>query len=413
MQRIQRIKSGQEPVLKQLSMSIAHFKVVDEAQGIIECIPSVFEVRDSYNERTKPGCFVKSLARKLPVICWMHDWKNPVGKTLAARELAPGDPLLPDAIKSLGGLYCKGQFNLKTQRGKEAFEDLLFGTVDEFSIGYYEEETARAKDGSIDILSVDLVEWSPVLRGANPATVLMGIKNRQNRQGEPQTKDARFLGEAALKAAGERCPGFKAEYLGQYATGSATFSAIYDLWYSLCYGPIYDCVYDNDQSLEDAVATLTGAFDEFRDISIAIFKAIIGAGATADEIASEMRALLDAPATKEDNHTDSASLRAGEAFEQQIQAALAAVEGCVERGTAIAELRAKKGRSLSEERRAQLAGVKDALDHLLTLLPTATKTAADETADARALQALTLKQIERKARLRAALTESPLASAGE
>ena len=54
----------------------------------------------------------------------MHDWNAPVAKTLEARELAPNDPLLPDNIRGLGGLYVKAKFNMNTQRGREAFSDI-------------------------------------------------------------------------------------------------------------------------------------------------------------------------------------------------------------------------------------------------------------------------------------------------
>src|SRR5262245_63868269 len=84
----------------------------DAEQGTVEAIVSVFSNVDAGNERVLPGFFKSSLQRKLPKGVWMHDWKTPVAKTLEARELMPGDPLLPATIKDYGGLYIKGQFNL-------------------------------------------------------------------------------------------------------------------------------------------------------------------------------------------------------------------------------------------------------------------------------------------------------------
>lgn len=153
-------------------------KVADKSQGIVEAIVSVFSNVDLGNERVMPGAFKKSLARKLPKVVWMHQWWTTVGKTLEAEELLPGDPRLPESLKALGGLWVKGQFNLETQRGKEAFSDLEFGAVDEFSIGYRIAAWSRsASDDVLNLDELDLDEWSPVLVGMNQATALLGVKD--------------------------------------------------------------------------------------------------------------------------------------------------------------------------------------------------------------------------------------------
>lgn len=159
-------------------------KTVSATQGIAEMFVSVFNVIDADNERVLPGFFKASLARKMPKGVWMHDWKQPVAKTLDARELAPGDSRLPDKIRSYGGLYVKGQFNLDTQRGREAFSDLTFGTVDEFSIGFTTEKSrAGDKAGVRDLVEGTLHEWSPVLVGACPETMLVGTKRAGAKSG--------------------------------------------------------------------------------------------------------------------------------------------------------------------------------------------------------------------------------------
>lgn len=154
----------------------ASFKVLDGDQGVVEAVVSVFGVLDSYGDRVQPGAFKTSLAAKLPKVCWAHQWDSPVGKTLAAEEWMPGDPRLPEAIRPHGGLWVKGQFNLETQRGREAFSDLKFGSVDEFSFGYFTVEEQRAKDGANELIALDIFEWSPVLIGANPATLPLSVK---------------------------------------------------------------------------------------------------------------------------------------------------------------------------------------------------------------------------------------------
>lgn len=156
-------------------------KAVGDA-GIIEAIPSVFMVQDSYDDTMRPGAFAESIKRKLPAVLWMHNGSNVIGKTLEARELPAGDALLPEAIRDFGGLYCKGQLYLdETPSAKLAYKCLQDGVVNQFSIGYYEEKVTREEvDGEEMryVERVDLVEWSPVHRGANPSTELLDVKDK-------------------------------------------------------------------------------------------------------------------------------------------------------------------------------------------------------------------------------------------
>jgi HK97 family phage prohead protease len=150
-----------------------------EPEGIVEAIVSVFSNTDHAGEKVMPGAFIKSISGKLPKLVWQHDWKSPVGKTLEMRELPPGDPRLPPKLSALGGLYAKGQLNLKTQRGKEAYEDLAFGAIDEFSIGYsVVKDSVEEKSGVRELHELLLYEWSPVLVGMNSETELLGLKSQ-------------------------------------------------------------------------------------------------------------------------------------------------------------------------------------------------------------------------------------------
>jgi len=158
------------------SFPIAGLKT-DET-GVIEAIVSVFNNVDSGKEVVRQGFFAKSIAKKLPKGVWAHDWKQPIAKTLEAKELAPGDAQLPDHLKSLGGTYIKGQFNLDTQRGREAYSDIKFGIVDEFSIGYSVVNDKKDDNTGVrELIEGDWKEWSPVLVGMNPETALISIKS--------------------------------------------------------------------------------------------------------------------------------------------------------------------------------------------------------------------------------------------
>ena len=149
-------------------LTATEFKM-DEEKGIVEAYVSIFDNIDLYGDKIVKGAFAESLAAKYPKGVWMHNWDQPVAKTMEARE-------------DEKGLYIKGQFNLDTQRGKEAFSDIKNGIIDEFSIGFRVQEYAyEMVDGDeIRVLKkIKLYEWSPVLAGANPDTELINAKGEQ------------------------------------------------------------------------------------------------------------------------------------------------------------------------------------------------------------------------------------------
>lgn len=182
----------------------AELKAVDEPTGIIEAIVSVFNNTDMGGDIVRAGAFNTSLGRKMPKGVWMHDWEQPVAKTLMAKELEPGNPMLPPMLANLGGLYVKGQFNLDTQRGREAFSDIKFGLVDEFSIGYYASKVMyNDKTFERELIECELIEWSPVLQGMNPATVLISAKSAEDTENDivPFARDLEAVNDAVKRIA--------------------------------------------------------------------------------------------------------------------------------------------------------------------------------------------------------------------
>lgn len=154
-------------------------KGVNEDEGIVEAVVSVYNNIDSVGDRIKHGAFAESLQKKLPKVVWMHDWNAPVAKTLEANELEAGDERLPEEVRNLGGLLLKMKFNKNTQRGREAFSDIKEGIIDEFSIGFSIEQ----ENNTGDIREIEkgrLYEASPVLYGANPETRVVDVKSGLN-----------------------------------------------------------------------------------------------------------------------------------------------------------------------------------------------------------------------------------------
>ncbi len=148
----------------------ADIKLLDEksegSQGVIEAYVSIFNNIDLVGDIIKQGAFADSLKKKLPKGVWMHNWDIPIAKTINAHE-------------DTKGLFIRAQFNLETQRGKEAYSDIKFGIIDEFSIGFRVLDYEWDENDNRIIKKVKLYEWSPVLAGANPDTELVNIKNEK------------------------------------------------------------------------------------------------------------------------------------------------------------------------------------------------------------------------------------------
>ena len=279
--------------LKHKSFPALSVKVLDKEQGILEAIVSVFTVLDCYDERIHPGFFAKSILAKYPKGVWMHDWTIPVAKTLEAVELLPGDARLPDELKELGGLYIKGQFNLDTQRGREAFSDIAFGIIDEFSIGFYPtNEKYDPKTGITELYEGTLIEWSPVLLGANPATTVISTKSALNKQARRLHKSGQIATEIAVLREkttqdGEKAHKspdfgvkFKGQFLGENVEAYAAYYAISDIYYTL-HWCLYEEIFD-DGPIEERLANMTGAFNEFRDVCLKIVSALVTDDATSE-----------------------------------------------------------------------------------------------------------------------------------
>ena len=174
----------------------ADIKASKEGDGILEAIVNTFGIVDRTDERTMPGIFNASLEKKLPKGVWHHDWSNPIAKTLEAKELLPGDPLLPENLKDMGGLYVKGQFFKEIDDSWQAYLKLKNGLIDEFSIGYRMTKTSYNSETEIlDLLEGEWFEWSPVIVGANQATEVLSIKDLRGKQSFEDHSKA-FLDEA-------------------------------------------------------------------------------------------------------------------------------------------------------------------------------------------------------------------------
>lgn len=163
---------------------------VNQAKGIVEAFVAGIGNKDSVGDICAPGAFNGSLKRRKPRVVWGHNWNDPIGKVLEIYEVPASDPRLPEKMKraGIGGLYAKVQFNLNSEKGKEAFANVqFFGLEQEWSIGYKTLDAVfdPAKQANV-LKEVELYEVSPVLHGANQLTGTISIKGAKKPLKDPK-----------------------------------------------------------------------------------------------------------------------------------------------------------------------------------------------------------------------------------
>jgi len=160
---------------------------LDEEQGIVETVFAVFGNLDKVNDVIHPGAFVKTFVERGGKIKVLDQHRTDsvlsvLGKPRMLRELGRNE-LPPDLLakypEATGGAWSQVQFNLKTQAGHDVFQHFKAGDIDEWSFGYdaldfdYSDvEGVKARN----LRTIKLYELSPVVWGANPATVTTSVK---------------------------------------------------------------------------------------------------------------------------------------------------------------------------------------------------------------------------------------------
>jgi hypothetical protein len=91
----------------------------------------------------------------------------------------------------IGGLFAKVQFNLNTERGREAFANVAFYDQEqEWSIGYKTINADFDAGRQANLLKeVELYEISPVLHGANQLTGTISVKNEERGVSKEMNED--------------------------------------------------------------------------------------------------------------------------------------------------------------------------------------------------------------------------------
>lgn len=167
-----------------LSAKAYGLKAVEGAPaGTFEAIVAVFGNVDLQGDRIIPGAFTDTLAEwkssgdPIPVI-FSHQWDTVeahIGEVLEAKELLPGDPMLPPELSTFGGLWTKFALDLEDEKTYARTIDRLLSKrrIKEFSFAYDVRGERRGSDGANELTKLDVIETGPTLKGANPATRLL------------------------------------------------------------------------------------------------------------------------------------------------------------------------------------------------------------------------------------------------
>ncbi|MEO0343023.1 MAG: HK97 family phage prohead protease [Pseudomonadota bacterium] len=133
-------------------------------EGKIGGYASVFSIKDDVGDVVVKGAFAESLASGRPVrLLADHDVEKRVGT-------------ITNIFEDAKGLYIEGQILMKTQRGRDTYEEVKAGMLDSFSIGYVVVESSDGDDARF-LEKIELFEVSLVNMPANPKTVVEYVKS--------------------------------------------------------------------------------------------------------------------------------------------------------------------------------------------------------------------------------------------
>ena len=181
--------------------SVARFKALPDISGQptgqFEALVSVFNNVDLQGDRVMPHAFDATLKAweesgdPIPC-CWSHDWADPYAHI---GYVNPSDcEVTPE------GLLVRGQIDVGTNPfAAQVYSLMKQRRVKEFSFAYEVVHEAKDKnDGANNLEELNLIEVGPTLKGANPATELVGVKASLEAAAVEQREKERY--EAAILA---------------------------------------------------------------------------------------------------------------------------------------------------------------------------------------------------------------------
>lgn len=146
---------------------------VDGKPGVtLHCIkPGVV---DDYGSLWNPRAFDESLQKRLPTLCWAHDWSEPLGPALDF-ELSDDGPQVRFRFSDFESV----------PQARRAHAQVLDGTIQDCSVGFWNVQRRDPTDdereqypGIMEVIEkADLDEVSLVLRGAVPGAKVLAVRS--------------------------------------------------------------------------------------------------------------------------------------------------------------------------------------------------------------------------------------------
>ena len=171
--------------------SLGYVVKVDEDKGIVEHIVNTYGIIDHVGDIIELGCFDDAKAEDVRVLNHHLSYalEHVLGHPISVKEVTKKDlpaKIVKDHPDATGGLSVVTQYNLDTPQGLNAFNLIKAGDIKEYSVGFriLEDEMKRIDDRNVRvIIKGQLLEYSPVIWGANPGTETVGVKTVQKMLG--------------------------------------------------------------------------------------------------------------------------------------------------------------------------------------------------------------------------------------
>lgn len=130
-------------------------------------------VLDDYNTVFEPDAFDASLARRKPVLCWSHQWHEPLGPCVGWRSTSTG-PEIDFEFSDFDDVPA----------ARRAWSQVKDGTIVDCSVGFSNTRRRDPTPSEEDlwpgvqeiIVAADLDEVSLVLRGAVPGAKVLAVR---------------------------------------------------------------------------------------------------------------------------------------------------------------------------------------------------------------------------------------------
>lgn len=141
-----------------------------------------YDKLDDYGTTFAPQVFTESMDRRMPRICWGHDWADPLGQWVDKEDTRQKLRLVGDLDLDM----IRGTQTPAVPSAHRAYAQLKSGTIDEFSVGFIRLQDERASSGKGTRITKGLLdEVSPVLIGSVPGTKLISVRSTRTSVAAP------------------------------------------------------------------------------------------------------------------------------------------------------------------------------------------------------------------------------------